>query len=134
MREILFRGKHTWDDRKNWVYGSLIQTEDFCGILDTRYENDMDYPYLDGDLGIIDGHVNPVIPETVSQYIGLIDKRGNKIFEGDILESPVKPISTKFGTRVLVTDICERRFMALYANEYEVVGNMWDNPEMMKES
>lgn len=70
MREILFRGKRK--DNGEWVVGdSLVHSM-----------------YKKGDvcIGVIEGlAIYSVIPESVSEFTGLTDKNGTKIFEGDII-------------------------------------------------
>lgn len=66
-REILFRGFNA--DTNSWVFGNLVVKSD------KTYE-------------IVDENKNhmQVVPESVGQFIGLIDLNGTKIFEGDIFK------------------------------------------------
>ena len=67
MREILFRGKRK--DTGEWVYWNEYgeYTEPYCTWHDSRSNI----------------HELDVITETVGQFTGLKDKKGNRIFEGD---------------------------------------------------
>lgn len=78
-------------------------------------------------------------PETVCQYTGLTDKNGKKIFEGDIVNHDM---SGAIGTVKwycedyagwCVDDIYigEQQFTDEMWNECEVIGNIFDNPELL---
>ncbi len=117
MREILFRGK-----RKNgeWVQGCyILWNGKHCIYDDVIY-----YEFL---------------PETIGQYTGLTDKNGTKIFEGDVI---VYNDDVRYGVfwsesehafyieGIGYTDL--DRLGNLYGFLCEVIGNIHDNPELLK--
>lgn len=117
MREILFKGKRV--DNGEWVYGYLIKGA-------ARYviqESIAQYPQYD------------VIPETVSQYTGLEDKNGKKIFEGDIMKNKLGGVGivkySKYAEFILdfIDDCTCTSFNPVTLRNYEVIGNVFDEKE-----
>lgn len=143
MIEILFRGKQTGGEQ--WVEGCLIHTPKYCCILQTEENvHPMDYPYLDNDTGCIDGYATPVKIDTVGQYIGRTDKNNVKMFEGDIVTGlflhsmPVNGVvAFRDGSFGLLWDragaVTFTPFTSMCNVEYEVIGNIFDNPELLKD-
>lgn len=145
MREILFRGKTSGGE---WVEGSLILAENYCCVLQNEEKvHPMDCPYLDNDLGTIDGKATPVIPETVGQYTGLI-LNGTKVFEGDIVkreyilyhsekkrtrETQIGVVS--YSNRHCNFEIKGKCYLGkpFGGDTIEVIGNIHDNPELLKD-
>ena len=139
MREILFRGK-TLDGR--WVEGSyghstIIGEDTYVATI--IYSNDTNLFVADWD---------EVVPETVGQFIGMYDKNGKKIFEGDIIRTVTfgfdcdKFITeVKFGARSGVQGfyLANGRSMFYFGqknknvmDDTEVIGNIHDNPELIE--
>lgn len=121
MKEILFRGK---TELGKWVYGSLVIAKDYNDIT-AIFPVDV-HLYSHGET---DGW-EEVIPETVGQYTGLMDRNGRRIFEGDILESVIRRVGKGPVHRILVEDIRSCKQLALYVSQYEIAGNIHDNPEL----
>lgn len=135
-REILFRGKRI--DNGEWVDG--------CYMTD---EQDSTTAYIghifgvDAGIFIHDMDVVGVVPETVCQYAGLTDKNGKKIFEGDIVDvfdDILKIVWDEiFASFCIVrTDSQNREFYKHFFGEgceeedCEVIGNIFDNPELLE--
>lgn len=147
-REIKFRGKRV--DNGEWVYGSLVnnlwvnnKTGDVCEIIPAHDTNDCWEDYASE--GIYE-----VIPETVGQFVGVIDILGKQCYEKDIVTIEQSTIGRgsrtkykKFNTVITFDngsfdapfpkDYGEYRFRrGLWFHNFEIIGNIYENPELMK--
>ena len=85
----------------------------------------------------------PIFLETIGQYTGLKDKNGKKIFEGDIVKDDYCIYEVVYdgnGYYVEVVKLlkeCGTDKGVLYDlsdyKDLEVIGNIYDNPELLKE-
>ena len=148
-KEIKFRGKRI--DNGEWVCGGYAENDGKAFIVvrtryipDTRdwdtveyYENNPCYR-----LTMID-----VEPDTVGQYIGVNDKNGKEIYEGDIVKR--KMFDDCVVGQVVRIDIGFCGFMLKCGNRYyhmgksehtgisdcdEVIGNVYENADLLKEA
>lgn len=126
MREILFRGKRK--DNGEWVEGFLSP---IWGSLHIGTEF----------------KAYPINYETVGQFTGLTDKNGKKIFEGDIVKEWSSHWKTPSKTEInIYSVVCEylgslhlirktawgENSTPLYRRSIvEVIGNIYDNPELL---
>lgn len=72
--------------------------------------------------------------KTVGQYTGLTDKNNNKIFEGDIVKHKGEIYEIKYFEKYARFAPSNNRtvFMVCAFNCLEVIGNVYDNPELLK--
>ena len=147
MREILFRGKTV---RGEWVYGYLAKFRNFVNNVYTSIIQINDFETKECNMQ--DNAC--VIPESVGQYTGLIDKNDKKIFEGDI----IRAITLDTGSEEIAV-VCFGNFidenngdeyigfyiefdgikttatqlaMKECKNRIEIIGNIFDNPELLE--
>lgn len=126
MKKIEFRAKCNKRSRfaGEWVYGGCVvcKKDRQTLIIDALSDN-----------CTITCHV---VKKTVGQFTGLRDRKGKKIFEGDIMK--VWCGGTLQAKPYLVEDMKELYFemmrddRCLAINDCEIIGNVHDNPELME--
>ena len=144
MREILFKAKRL--DNGEWVEGDLIHS--FDG--ENRFA-------ISNAAGLYE-----IVPYTICQYTGLTDKNGNKIWENDIVKFDdvgeegyeykegfdfvnIASVEFSFGRWQLsnfvstnssvledMNGCCNEDFYNIWTYA-EVIGNIFDNPELLED-
>lgn len=144
MREILFRAKTTVKEDKNhafnnvWVEGDLI-------VSNGRY-----YIHPRANKVNVENEVGKLIvmhevqKDTVCEYTGLKDKNGKEIYENDIVkvsyvdwEEEYEEISVvnwyEYGYFPWMNQFdCEGCDLSREIEDIEVIGNVFDNPELLE--
>lgn len=141
MRKKLFRGFHpdengtqtiTLDGKKikgEWVYGSLIE------LGDRKYICFADECHSIMDVGALSFEI---IPETIGQFTGKLDKNGKKIFEGDIVRYiiGIEGYTSTYNVHISLVKFEDCKFYPFTSSdiiETEIIDNINDNPELLKE-
>lgn len=152
-REIKFRGKMIPENE--WIFGTILRIpappvcfgksetdKYYIQFPDPRYMPDWNMPYK-----MVQGEVNA---DTIGQYTGLHDKNGKEIYEGDIVlldcyyyEEPAfdgefKVIYDDINGMWLLVDLENKdrgfafgEIRSYYKAEIEVIGNIFENPELL---
>ena len=131
-RKIIFRGKDLIHNK--WIYGGLAEDKDGNAVILSKNN------WQKG--GCVD-------KETIGQFTGLLGKNGKEIYEGDILLFRTDIFTSKpivvvfhhgafgyFYTGDFVSFVGNTNFK-FYINgsdeSFEIIGNIHDNPELIKE-
>lgn len=141
-REILFRGKRT--DNGEWVEGYYFVFRDKSYITNIE-QTFMSTYYTEESIVDFNLRAYEAEPSTVCQYTGLTDKNGRKIWENDIVRASygvtgiVKfgkygDMNTDYGFYIKwdKTQPYWRNDICYWQQDIEVIGNIFDNPELLE--
>ena len=119
MRTIKLRGKEYKTGK--WIY----------------FNKYVEYPFKHAYIHTVKHLWVDINPETVGQFIGLKDKNGEEIFEGDILDFSGIITEVRFVQGVfvfLVNGNLDERLCGRTDLSAKIIGNIHENPDILKEN
>lgn len=147
MREILFKAKRK--DNGEWVEGYYIYhiKRTICPLGDSVKPEDEQHVIMQDSFSDWnmprDTVVYEIDPDTLSQYTGLTDKNGKRIWENDICIIKDGTLDEEDGCFICKWDDCTARYildgngLAVYFDnvderDIEVIGNIFDNADLLE--
>lgn len=120
-REILFRAWTVLEIKKvEGAYSPFPADERYCYITDKD-----------------SGQQKLCYAETVGQFTGLVDKNGNKIFEGDIIAKGFDRYEVRWNAEQMrwgtyLNDYELAGFTKFSEPFFEIIGNIYENKELLE--
>lgn len=153
-RKVKFRGKRV--DNGEWVYGQIVVEKEgkhtYTYVLVKLFLSGYEYEVAGCSYyeSCVEAEkIYEVISETVGQFTGLCDKNGKEIYEGDIVKYFVYPWKNYFkigavkfgygsfyldGVQEWISDEVWVNDLSFFnSNSLELIGNIYDNPELLRE-
>ena len=136
MRTIKFRGKRL--DGQGWAYGYYAESDEYGdnGGCEHNYRETITTLYY-----IVDRNGKPelVLPESVGQWTGLVDRHGKEIYEGDVIKNNSGELEKivfaqgSFKCASIKYPNANLYLLDSYAGYIEIIGNIHDNPSLLED-